>query len=141
AGLVVAIGIAGIAGPSDFADPDNIDFRLLEPTWLIALMLLVLTVLFGTTLGAVYEWLNERIPLPSRRPRALLAYLPLAPLALMPFNIALVGFAAIGGAATPETVRDVFRSRRFVRVIGTIAAAATAYLGVRLAINLASIAF
>lgn len=139
-GSIVAVILAGIAGPGDFTDPGNSDFAILEPTWLIALMLVALIVLYGTTLGAMYEWFNERVPRLSRG-RAAWWYLPVLLTGLMPFNVAIVGIAGIGGAVLPASVRDAFRNRTLARWIGTIVAIACAYMAFTLATDLLQIAF
>lgn len=142
AGLIPAVLGAGLFGRgSDLTNPDNKDFTLLDPKPLLALMLLAMIVLAGMTLGATYEWLSTRVPLPSRKGTAMLWYLPIAPLVLMPLNPAALVVGGAVGAVAPASVRDWFRSRTVARVGGTLIAIASALAALRVGADLLTIAF
>jgi hypothetical protein len=83
AGLVIA-GIVGgvLARPSDLLAPESIDFRILGPTWLAAIMVISLVALLGATSGALIDTFTAKWPAPSLSVRGIAGILPLIVLAL-----------------------------------------------------------
>jgi len=87
AGLVGAVLLAGTLGIADPINPDNIDFAVLSPQWVVVVLVVGTGVLFATTLTAVAARLEQTIRQPGRR-----GWLPAAPLIFVvipPFTIAL----------------------------------------------------
>lgn len=79
AGITLAAIAAALVGRAiDLTSPDNIDFEILSPRPLIALMIGVLIVLYGTTLAASHEWLDRRVSMLGRSPRTWVGYVPAA---------------------------------------------------------------
>lgn len=92
------IGLAGLVtfGITDPLDPDNPDFAILDPRWLAIAIIVVLGLLYGTTMAALAARLETALPLLQGRPRAAtLGYLPLLFATATPFVLGSLVY--IGG--------------------------------------------
>ena len=106
AGLVVA-GIVGglLVLPSDLLNPESVDFRILGPTWLAALMIVVLVAVFGATSGVLIDTFTSRWPAPSVRGRGLVGLLPIVVLILpSPLFLAVLVVVVVRGWERPGLV-------------------------------------
>jgi hypothetical protein len=62
AGLLLGVVLLGTIGIIDPLSSDNVDFTILEPTWLAVLLVVATGLLLGTTFTAVTAWLVARAP-------------------------------------------------------------------------------
>jgi hypothetical protein len=104
---VIAIPTALLGRPTDLTNPANSDFSILRPTPVIALLIGAYIAFAGASLGATHEWLEQRLPAPSRRPRAVAAYAPAVMAVLSPINVAvaLIGTVLIAASERATSVR------------------------------------
>lgn len=105
AGLLIAGIIGGIlARPSDLLNPDSIDFRILGPKWLAALMVITLVALFGATSGALIDTFVRIWPQPAWTGRGLAGLIPLIVLVVpSPLAIGAVAIIGVRGWRNPAT--------------------------------------
>jgi hypothetical protein len=123
------VGIAVVALPAalfgravDFTNPKSIDFLILRPKPIVASVILVYIAFAGAALGATHEWLERRLPAPSRQPRVVAAYAPAAVGLISPVNIlaVVVGATLIGlSERSPEAT---VVGRRLVGGLSAVAA-------------------
>jgi len=93
---------------------DNPDFVLVGPGWLAVVVFGAVVIVHGMLVAAIAGRYSRVLRLPSTKPRAMVAYLPL--LALLPIFPVFVGLAAVGVvvvlASRLGPVVDFLRSRR-----------------------------
>ncbi len=104
AGLLIAGIIGGIlARPSDLINPDSIDFRILGPKWLAALMVLALVALLGATSGVLIDTFVRRWPEPAWTARGIASVLPLIVIAIpSPLVLGVIAVLGVRGWGKPE---------------------------------------
>ena len=90
AGLLLGVVLLGTIGVIDPLSPDNVDFAILEPTWLAVLLVVATGLLLGTTFTAVTAWLINRAP-------RWVVFIPALLLPIPPF--AAAGLIYVGGCA------------------------------------------
>jgi hypothetical protein len=96
----------------DPLDPESIDLEILTPDLLAVALFLGLFPLFGMVAASLASRFDRSYPTLSRRPRAIAAYLPLAPVLLLPIvAVALVAGAIIDVFATAPAFARVWRDR------------------------------
>ncbi len=107
AGLVVAgIGAGILARPSDLLNPASIDFVILGPRWLAALLALALIAGLGAVGGVLIDTFVDRWPTPAFSLRGVAGLVPLAP---------LIGFGALGLILAPlVAAKTAIRPGRFI---------------------------
>jgi hypothetical protein len=113
-GLAYGLLLLILAAPSiDPLRADNPDFGIVGPGWLAVLVFSALVLVHGMLVASLAGRYSQALPLPSKRRRAVAAYLPLllllpvAPVAVM---IALVGLLVVG-LSRVEPVLRATRSR------------------------------
>lgn len=98
AGLAIAALLLGIVGVRDPIAPDNRDFAVLEPTWLVLVLVAGTGVLFATTFAAVAARLTQTAARPDRR--RWLPVVGLVPVAVPPLTFAFA-YAPLRAAVAP----------------------------------------
>ena len=68
----------------DPLDPESVDLEILTPDLLAVALFLTLFPLYGMTMASLVSRFERSYPTLSRRPRAIAAHLPLAPVVLLP---------------------------------------------------------
>jgi hypothetical protein len=97
---------------ADPLDPESVDLAILSPDVLAVVLFLALFPLYGMVLASLVARFERSYPPLSRRPRAIAAYLPLAPMALSPpVALALVAGAGIDVFAKAPAFARVWRDR------------------------------
>lgn len=91
---VTALGVALFGRAVGLTQPESVDFDILRPKPLAALLVLVLVMLFGATLGAAHEWLDRRVSTLSRSPRTWLPYVTMLPAMT---NVLMLGVLSVAG--------------------------------------------
>jgi hypothetical protein len=94
---VVALPAALLGRATDLTDPASVDFSILGPRVFVALLIGAYIAFAGAALGATHEWLEGRLPAPSRRPRVVATYVPALLGVINPIGIAV---AVIGTVLT-----------------------------------------
>jgi hypothetical protein len=119
---VVALPAALLGRAVDFTNPKSVDFEILGPKPVIAVVILGYIAFAGAALGATHEWLERTLPAPSRQPRAIAAYAPAAAALISPVGIlaVLVGAMLVGFAERNPVATAV--ARRLVGALSVIAA-------------------
>ena len=96
----------------DPLDPESIDLAILTPDLLAVALFLTLFPLFGMVVASLVARFERSYPTLSRRPRAIAAYLPLAPTLLAPpVALLLVAGAVIDVLAKAPAFARVWRDR------------------------------
>ena len=96
----------------DPLDPESIDLEILTPDLLAVALFLTLFPLYGMTMASLVSRFERSYPELSRRPRAIAAYLPLAPTLLVPpVALALVAGAIVDVFAKAPAFARVWRDR------------------------------
>ena len=96
----------------DPLDPESIDLEILTPDLLAVALFLTLFPLYGMTMASLVSRFERSYPRLSRRPRAIAAYLPLAPTLLVPpVALALVAGAIVDVFAKAPAFARVWRDR------------------------------
>lgn len=108
AGLVVAgIGAGVLARPTDLLEPDSIDFEILGPRWLAALLALALIAGLGALGAVLVDTFVQRWPPPALSIRGLAGLGPLLPAAgFGPAGLILLLLIAVKTAVAPGRVID-----------------------------------
>ena len=114
-GLAYGLLLLIVAAPSiDPLRADNPDFDIVGPGWVAILVFSAVVLVHGMLVAALAGRYSRALPLPSRRPRALVAYLPLLmllPIAPVVLIIAVGGLVALGLSRVEPLMRAA-RSRR-----------------------------
>lgn len=89
AGLIAAAAMGGLlARPTDLLNPDNRDFRILEPTWLAAILCVAVILLGSLAIAALADRWVASWPRPAPTPSGVAGLLPLLVVAIPPVAIA-----------------------------------------------------
>ncbi len=77
-GLAVAgLGAGVLVRPTEFLDPESIDFEILGPVWFAALFALALIVMLGTVTATLIDSWTPRWPTPEVSPKGVAGLLPI----------------------------------------------------------------
>lgn len=114
AGLIVAgIGAGVLARPTDLLNPDSIDFEILGPRWLAALLALALIAGLGALGAVLIDTFLKYWPTPALTLKGLAGLVPLLP---------LVGFGAGAIVLLPMiATKTAIRPGRLISETSTIA--------------------
>ena len=129
AGLLLGLLVLGVFARRDPLSPENRDFQILSPVALAVAMIVVLFLLYGTTVVAVAARLERFYPQFDIKRLSVAAYAPLLLLGFPPFTLALLAAVFIGAlnAQFPDLPKP-WRSERVrtagfaVLVIGAVVA-------------------
>jgi hypothetical protein len=126
AGLVLGLVLLGTAGVSDPLAPENVDFRLLRPTWLAVALVVATGLLLGTTLATLAARLDAASLSTSRARHLVYAGLPLAALPSPLLGVALVYVVARAvWPAPPEWLHRLARAGPVRIAVAVVVLAAT----------------
>jgi hypothetical protein len=118
AGLVLGLLLLGTVGVSDPLAPENVDFRLLRPTWLAVALVVATGLLLGTTFATVAARLDAASLSASRARHLVYAGLPLAALPSPLLGVAIVYVAARAVWRAPAEWLHRMAQGRAVRAVG-----------------------
>ncbi|TFC18379.1 hypothetical protein E3O19_04700 [Cryobacterium algoritolerans] len=124
-GVVFGLVLLALFGTTlDPLRDGNIDFYIVGPGWLAALLFSVLVILHGMLVAAFAGWYSARLPLPTRRTwlaytplLAAVVYFPLGVLLLAAAVLTLIGSALVPAAPGWWTSRALVRTGRVVLVV------------------------
>lgn len=119
AGLVLGLLLLGVFARTDPLAPDNRDFAILSPVLLAVVIIVLLFLLYGTTLVALASKLERLYPrLDEKRVSAAFGIAPLALLLFPPFPLALLAAVFIGALQAQVPKVAAFRLPGGVRRAG-----------------------